>query len=119
MLFLNLLKLFLITNKPFSLLIVVYSLQLKLDIIHKEIMIELHRSEYVMVSFDEATKFCYYIYYASSQNMTDEEYMEEIRVFADIITKYQPKHILGNMIDFQFIITPDIQDWINETLFSL
>ena len=51
--------------------------------------------------------------------MSAEEYIQELSVFIDLVRAHRPKRILGNMVDFRFPITPEIQAWVDENLFSV
>lgn len=81
--------------------------------------IELHHTNYFLISFDKSLDLVHYSFYKTTSTMTKEEYILELKAFIDVVKKYQPAFVLGNMVDFGFIITPDIQTWINENLFSV
>ncbi|HAS47494.1 MAG TPA: hypothetical protein DCS93_43865 [Microscillaceae bacterium] len=51
--------------------------------------------------------------------MSREEYIAELQIYLQLLHKYQPKKALGNMMDFQYIIDPGVQEWINEQIFSV
>ena len=82
-------------------------------------MIELYRNHYFLVSFEEANELFHYVFFEATELMKPEEYIEELTVFIDLVKKYKPKRVLGDMINFKFVITPDIQEWVNENLFSV
>ncbi|MCU0447136.1 MAG: hypothetical protein MUE85_19750 [Microscillaceae bacterium] len=81
-------------------------------------MIQLHSTKYFLVNFDEQNQLLHYIFHKTTEEMTSEEYIAELQVFIDLVKTYKPKRVLGNMIDFGFIITPAIQEWINLNLFE-
>ena len=51
--------------------------------------------------------------------MSSNEYIEELQVFIDLVKKHKPIRVLGDMVDFNFTITPQIQEWLNENLFPV
>lgn len=48
--------------------------------------------------------------------MTEEQYKQEQLQTLEFVLKYQPKNLLINSRQLQFIITPDLQDWTNAHL---
>jgi len=50
--------------------------------------------------------------------MIPDEYVALLKRFIKLVLLYRPKRILANMADFQFIIAPDVQQWINVNLFQ-
>jgi len=50
--------------------------------------------------------------------MSEARYKAEILDMVVLFDKYKPKRVIGNQVDMQFSITPEIQDWLNETMIS-
>ncbi len=79
----------------------------------------LYQSTYFLISFDAQNHFLHYIFNENTSQMTNEEYIKELKIFISLVQQYQPQKNLGNMLSFFFIIIPEIQEWINENLFPL
>ncbi|HAS46587.1 MAG TPA: hypothetical protein DCS93_39255 [Microscillaceae bacterium] len=79
----------------------------------------IYKSSYFEVSNDPSKQMFYFSYSEDTFNMQSAEYIESLRDFIKLIYQHTPKFILGDMVDFQFIITPDIQQWIDENLFKV
>jgi len=82
-------------------------------------MKQILKSKYFSVLHDSEKEMFYYVFNEKTYNMTDEEYKKEILDFADLVKKHKPLRVLGNMVDFGFSITSEIQEWVSDTLFSI
>ncbi len=82
-------------------------------------MTELHKTKYFVIHFDKEKELFHYVFHATTGSMTAEEYLEELKSFIDLVKKHRPKKVLGDMINFGFVITPDIQEWVNKHLFEV
>ncbi|NJL11628.1 MAG: STAS/SEC14 domain-containing protein [Microscillaceae bacterium] len=82
-------------------------------------MVELHKSKYFQVCWEAPQELFYYVFNEQTSDMCAEEYIDELRAFIRLVKKYQPRYVLGDMVDFGFVITPDIQEWVNENLFTV
>jgi hypothetical protein len=82
-------------------------------------MIELHNTKYFVINFDEENELFHYVFHKTTEQMTSEEYVNELKIFIDLVKEHKPKKVLGDMIDFGFSITPEIQEWVNANLFQV
>jgi hypothetical protein len=82
-------------------------------------MEKIYQGKYLSISHDQANQLFHYVFGANTQYMSSEEYISELQVFIDLVKKHEPKRVLGDMVDFNFTITPQVQEWINEKLFPV
>jgi len=51
--------------------------------------------------------------------MTDEEFKHEMTQYGILVAKYQPIKELVNMINFNFTIKIELQNWVSSTIFTI
>ena len=56
--------------------------------------------------------------FPSTGHMTDEEYKQLATKLAEVYEEYKPQIVLVRHQDFNFLITPEIQEWINKNVIS-
>lgn len=79
----------------------------------------LYKSNYYQISYDQTYQLIHYYHPSETFNMTPIEYLQELQATIKYSKLYQPKLGLGDLRDFQFIITPDLQEWINEHIYPI
>ncbi len=82
-------------------------------------MQNLHESSCFSIFFDSESKLFHYVFNAQTEFMTADGYIDELKTFIQLIEEHKPIKVLGDMIDFKFMITPDIQAWVAEHLFTV
>ncbi len=82
-------------------------------------MVEIHRSKYFQIEWNQSKDLFHYVFNQQTAHMTATEYINELKIFIKLVKQHRPKYVLGDMIEFGFVITPDIQEWINENLFTV
>jgi len=76
----------------------------------------LYKSDFYQISYDEKHQLMHYYHPAATFDMTPAQYQEELQAIIKYSLEYKPKLGLGDLRDFQFIITPDMQEWMDEQL---
>ena len=76
----------------------------------------IYQNHYVEVGYHQTQQLFYYVYSPTTITMTPEEYIALQKHLINLIHHHHPKLILRYMMDFQFIITPDIQAWMKENI---
>lgn len=79
-------------------------------------MEEVYQSKYVKQFYHPEKKILEVIW-TEGGLMTEEEYRKESLNFLEIADKYQSKGNLIDTRDFQYIISPDMQEWLNTAVF--
>ena len=79
----------------------------------------IYKNSYFEVLHDPSKRFFHYSYNENTYDMQPAEYIQLLEDFIALTYQHCPKLMLGDMVDFQFIITPDIQEWINKNLFKV
>jgi len=78
---------------------------------------EIYKSEFWTISFDNETKIICPTWYPESVSLTDVLYREEMLNYTDIVEQYKPQKALIDNTLFGFPITPELQEWTNNELF--
>lgn len=78
-----------------------------------------HKSSYFLIYFDKENSLFHYVFNSTTESMYPKDYINELKVFIKLVKEYRPKKVLGDMVDFFFTITPEIQEWITENLFTV
>ena len=81
-------------------------------------MKSIYQNCYCQVSYDPSKHFFLIKFSSGTNQMIPDEYVALLKRFIKLVLLYRPKRILANMADFQFIIAPDVQQWINVNLFQ-
>lgn len=82
-------------------------------------MREIHRTRYFLVNHEADTNIFNYSFFDESSEMTTEEYISELEALIEMVKKYKPQKMFGDMSKFQYSITPTTQKWIVENLFPV
>lgn len=80
---------------------------------------ELYKSDYFSIDWIQDKGYFHYVFNKNTARMTSEEYVDELKIFIDFVKTYKPKKVLGDMLEFDFAITPEVQKWIDENLFTV
>jgi len=73
----------------------------------------LYQSNFYQISYDEKHQLIHYYHPATTFDMTPGQYQQELQTVIKYWLEYKPKLGLGDLRDFQFIITPDMQEWMD------
>lgn len=79
----------------------------------------LHLSPYFYLAYDPENELFFFRFSRNTQQMSQKEYLSELRTYIRFLQLYRPKGALGDMVNFKYIIAPETQQWINENLFSV
>ena len=77
----------------------------------------LYQSKFVEILFDEKNSVIVDKFLSSTYSMIEHQFKEEMHIFVEMCQKHQPQRELVHLLDMQFIITPEVQDWMNEEIF--
>lgn len=78
---------------------------------------EVYKSNYLHLFFLAETELIQWFWLPATKNMIAQEYKQEILNYRDIVVEYRPKKLLANLQAMQFIISPELQEWTNQTVF--
>lgn len=81
-------------------------------------MIVLNENEFFKNEADAEDRVIISSVKSESKNMEDARYREEILELCRHLEEHKPKGVVGNMKEMFFTITPDTQEWLNESLFG-
>ncbi len=76
----------------------------------------LYESEFVKIVFDEEN-LVVENHRRDCSEMSDENYRTEAIILAEFVEKHKPKGILMNNREFNFVIVPSTQIWVNQNIF--
>ncbi len=86
------------------------------NIKHRKNIIKITENNFYHFFFNKAEKCLYVKKFQSTSQMTVDQYKEQIINWLKINIKYRPEKILVDNSAFDFIITPEIQKWVNQNL---
>jgi len=78
---------------------------------------ELYKSKYNKLSYIEQEALLTLVWTADSGIMKDEDFKNEMRVYASAIKRYKPMRIIFDSRFFEFIIRPEMQEWLAFNVF--
>ncbi len=76
-------------------------------------------SNFMRIYFSEDTQILKIVWLDSSDEMTTEDFKEQIIGEKEAIVEFKPKAILADTLNFKYGIIPEIQDWHNQFLFPV
>jgi hypothetical protein len=78
---------------------------------------EVYKSEYWSIFYEENLDLLTPVWNESSANMTGDLYKSEMENYAKLVEKHRPKQILIDCKAFFFTIDLSMQEWIDKTIF--
>ncbi len=72
--------------------------------------------KYVDVFFDEKREFMEYTWKTSTEKMSEQEYKQMVNEISQMVMYYEPKYILGNASNQNFLLTWDLSKWLKQIL---
>ncbi len=75
---------------------------------------EVFKGVSLTIEFHEANSLLKII--RTDSEITEEIYKEEVQIWMDRLNEYHPDNVYVDGRKMQFIITPDLQNWVNGTL---
>lgn len=83
----------------------------------------LFASKFLNISFDKENQIIYHVWKIESRDMDFNQYQLNMLAYIDILQTYQPKRVLADMRNFNFVMTQAIQKWsdlkVNEPTLKL
>ena len=80
---------------------------------------EVYKSKYYELHFFPETEILETIALPTTERMTAGEFQQDCLNQVEIMLKYRPKKNLYDTRNMYFPVTPDLQDWLNETIFPV
>ena len=78
----------------------------------------LHRNDYSEIRYDNTTGIINQIFFEKTEEMTIDEFKQEMLIFAEHCINNKAALHLINSFEMNFVITPDIQKWINNKILT-
>lgn len=78
-----------------------------------------YTSRFCSIEFDAATATVKHNWTAATSEMTNEEFQVAERSLADVIKANKPRCIQTDALEFNFVISPDLQEWNAVTVLEL
>jgi len=79
---------------------------------------ELLKTDFQIITFDTELSFLRQEWTEKAQELTNETYKLELLAWIELVEKYQPINALRNQLRFSFMIVPELQLWVGETIFA-
>jgi len=77
----------------------------------------LYESKYVEIIYEKENSLIIDKFLPETANMNMEEFKKEMIIFAEMCEKYKPERELVHLLNMNFIIEPDMQNWMNTEIF--
>ncbi len=59
-----------------------------------------------------------FIWMETTESMTEEEYKEIMQEWASIAEEHQPSKLLLDIVNNKFLLSPEIQEWTDQNIFT-
>jgi hypothetical protein len=79
-------------------------------------MINVYLSKFARHDFDPKTQTVFSEWYAATQEMTREDFKNEMRAWLDVFRKHCPKRLYDDCVNFSYTISPEEQEWMAKLL---
>ncbi|WP_027000553.1 STAS/SEC14 domain-containing protein [Eisenibacter elegans] len=77
-----------------------------------------YQSTYLKIMFDTQYRLMERQWEKASTTISQTSFQEEMLQVLSMITKFRPLRVLGNTKDFHFVITPEMQSWADQEVYS-
>ncbi len=77
----------------------------------------LHTSSYVEIIYEKDNSFIIDKFLSATEKMKTEDFKKEMLIFAEKCEEYKPEKELVHLLDMKYAIVPDVQDWMNNSIF--
>ena len=74
---------------------------------------ELYKDNYRVVTFEPDTNIVYQEWFKETEDMTDQEYKDASVSLPKFVAEQQADKVIINAINSLFMVTPELQDWVN------
>lgn len=74
-------------------------------------------NDYVFISYFYDAKILKVQWKQKSENMSDEDFKQQITFIKEAVIQYKPLYVVGNAVNMAYGITPELQEWHNNFLF--
>jgi hypothetical protein len=75
---------------------------------------EIYRDKYRIIDFEETTQILRVVWFESSEEMTEEEYIRFSHETPSYVEKYNANKVIMNTENFKFVVVPEIQNNLNK-----
>ncbi|WP_291726473.1 hypothetical protein [Bernardetia sp.] len=82
-------------------------------------MQNIYKSKFVSINILPKKELLIIEWLSDSEDMTEEEFKNEIQAEIVAIKEYKPTNILARTTQMSFVITPNMQEWHNELVFPV
>jgi hypothetical protein len=80
---------------------------------------EKFETKFQFLKYDENNSVVIQKWRDNTIKMNGEDFKREMLFLADFFRRYHPQRVLILMQDFEFIVDPELQDWVNENVNSI
>ncbi|MEH0155147.1 hypothetical protein V6R21_13460 [Limibacter armeniacum] len=79
----------------------------------------IYESRFQTIYFDEVNRLMHTIAHQATQNMTEDEFRHEVLEMVNAVKYYRPPFMLDDGSQMAYMITPEIQYWVDEQFADL
>lgn len=74
-------------------------------------------TDFVLISYFYELQTLKIVWKAASNNMSEEDFKQQIEFEKEAIIKFKPTYILANTVNFFYTISSNLQHWHNDFIF--
>lgn len=78
---------------------------------------ELFKNDYVSIRLDQENSYIIEEFLSKTEEMNDDEFKKVMKTFVSFVEQYKPKGEIINSVNMGYVIVPEMQEWMNETIF--
>jgi lipid A disaccharide synthetase len=74
-------------------------------------IMQVYQNQFIKLIFEAENSLLRYISHPNTQEMTGENYKENMLAYAEQVEQYQPTRLLVDSRASEFVIVPELQEW--------
>lgn len=82
-------------------------------------MDKIYRSQFKEVFWESDHQLISKKWFKTSEDMTPDEFKHEMTEYGKLVNLYKPKKELVDTTNFNFTITPELQEWVGNNVFQI
>lgn len=83
---------------------------------YKKMEENVHDTKFLRVKLDIDKRLVSIHWKSTTENMSDKEFVEEVKLYLSKLKEYKPVLVLNNLTDFEYTISPEMQKWYADML---
>jgi hypothetical protein len=77
----------------------------------------LHKSRFSEIILEKENSLIIDKFLPETETMNNDEFKKEMNAFAEKVKEHEPERELVHLLDMNYVIDPDMQEWMNKKIF--